>query len=236
MRTSNFLKFQIIMIAINLASAKFRPRENDRIKEGEFDNYGFGRGYFPSFRKIFDQVFNKSSNQSHDYKIENGRIIIEYYFKEIYKWTTIRRERLYRSHRIILQNACIMYVRKDWDEEEGDKEKKSEKELLFFARPLKESITSCRAVYNERIIYLAHAICLNVSVNIHENMHILGFKHEHSRPDRDEYIRIQELNIKEENLFAFQKVDDADIEYFNDYVKKFPYDFKRIVHYAKSKK
>ncbi|RWS08656.1 high choriolytic enzyme 1-like isoform X3 [Dinothrombium tinctorium] len=153
-------------------------------------------------------------------------------FGRAHKWTRSGRERLYRSHRIISQNACVMYVAKPGDEEQGELDKKPDQELLFWAKPKEEGKTACRASYDERTIYLAHVICLNISTNIHENMHLLGFNHEHNRPDRDEYITIQEQNIKADRLSQYEKVNDTDFGYLYDYVQEFPYDFKSLMHYS----
>lgn len=43
--------------------------------------------------------------------------------------------------------------------------------------------------------------CLSQGEIIHEVMHQLGFSHEHTRPDRDQYITILWNNIKPGTLF-----------------------------------
>ena len=39
----------------------------------------------------------------------------------------------------------------------------------------------------------------------HEIMHALGYIHEHSRPDRDDYLDVRMENIEKENAANFQK-------------------------------
>ena len=39
----------------------------------------------------------------------------------------------------------------------------------------------------------------------HEIMHALGFYHEHMRPDRDDYVTINENNIKAAMIHNFKK-------------------------------
>ena len=62
-------------------------------------------------------------------------------------------------------------------------------------------------------------------VIIHEVGHALGLFHEHSRPDRDNYVRIQKTNIKLGKASNFEKESYADTEIFGEY------DYDSIMHY-----
>ncbi|XP_066913629.1 hatching enzyme 1.2-like [Clytia hemisphaerica] len=68
--------------------------------------------------------------------------------------------------------------------------------------------------------------CWNKGTAIHEIGHALGFFHEQSRPDRDDYVEIMWNNIKPGDKFNFDKyttrtIDSLDTEY----------DFLSIMHY-----
>uniref|UniRef100_A0A673WAE4 Metalloendopeptidase n=1 Tax=Salmo trutta TaxID=8032 RepID=A0A673WAE4_SALTR len=66
----------------------------------------------------------------------------------------------------------------------------------------------------------------NVGNLCHELMHALGLHHEHTRPDRDQYITIQWDNVVpgKENNFKVKKGDTQDL----------PYDYDSIMHYGTS--
>lgn len=65
--------------------------------------------------------------------------------------------------------------------------------------------------YNDRNIY-------------HELGHVLGFIHEHQRPDRDKYLSIDFSNIRADVAYAFTTVPLVD--------PLGPYDFLSIMHYG----
>ena len=62
---------------------------------------------------------------------------------------------------------------------------------------------------------------------LHELGHLIGFFHEHSRPDRDEYIRINYQNI--ERGVSFSQFDAYVHPGYN--TLGFTYDYNSIMHY-----
>ncbi|XP_031155173.1 low choriolytic enzyme [Sander lucioperca] len=66
--------------------------------------------------------------------------------------------------------------------------------------------------------------CLRVGVISHEFMHALGFVHEQSRSDRDNYVTIMWPNIWRDRLRNFEKfkTDSLDL----------PYDYGSIMHFG----
>lgn len=61
----------------------------------------------------------------------------------------------------------------------------------------------------------------------HEFLHALGAVHTHVRPDRDDYVEIDEENIKEEGKKQYAKGKDKNINQFN-----MPYDYDSLMHYS----
>ncbi|XP_067280069.1 hatching enzyme 1.2-like isoform X8 [Pseudorasbora parva] len=68
--------------------------------------------------------------------------------------------------------------------------------------------------------------CVSHGLIEHELIHSLGFHHEHTRSDRDQYVRINWENIPEASAYNFQKKDTNNLNT--------PYDYNSIMHYGRT--
>ena len=57
-------------------------------------------------------------------------------------------------------------------------------------------------------------------------MHVLGLEHEHQRPDRDQYIKVEYKNVEPDKMANFGLISPNEVEY-----KSEPYDYQSIMHY-----
>ncbi|XP_038060664.1 bone morphogenetic protein 1 homolog isoform X1 [Patiria miniata] len=71
--------------------------------------------------------------------------------------------------------------------------------------------------------------CDKFGVVVHELGHVVGFWHEHTRPDRDDHVTIVKENILPGQEYNFNKLLPEEVDSLGQ-----PYDFASIMHYARN--
>ncbi|XP_074096633.1 protein tolkin-like [Cotesia typhae] len=71
--------------------------------------------------------------------------------------------------------------------------------------------------------------CLNQRNILHELGHVIGFHHEHNRPDRDQYVNVKMENVKSGSEGNFDKLSPEKITTLNQ-----KYDYNSIMHYRRN--
>ncbi|PRD32358.1 UNVERIFIED_CONTAM: nas-15 [Trichonephila clavipes] len=121
---------------------------------------------------------------------------------------------IYLAMREIMMKTCIRFV-----------PKKHYSNAFIFIEPGIGCRASIEKLLSGKITI--SRVCNSKGIIIHELMHVLGFHHEHNRPDRDEYVKINWDNIKEGAYHHFQKLPEDLVQIAN-----FSYDYDSIMHYG----
>ncbi|XP_017848228.1 seminal metalloprotease 1-like [Drosophila busckii] len=69
--------------------------------------------------------------------------------------------------------------------------------------------------------------CYRLGSIMHELLHALGFYHQQSAADRDDYVRVAYENVIDGKERNFQKYDDNTVDNFDQ-----PYDYGSVMHYT----
>ncbi|XP_045564917.1 low choriolytic enzyme [Salmo salar] len=78
---------------------------------------------------------------------------------------------------------------------------------------------------NGQVVSLNRNGCVHLSVVQHELLHALGFRHEHSRSDRDSHVQILTQNILPGKESNFNKVNTINLGT--------PYDYNSVMQYSR---
>jgi len=81
--------------------------------------------------------------------------------------------------------------------------------------------------YDGQLVLLTEDCVEQRGTILHELGHVIGFFHEHNRPDRDNFIEIQWENVREDLHDQFDKIPTTDVDSLG-----VPYDFGSIMHYS----
>ncbi|XP_030261152.1 low choriolytic enzyme-like [Sparus aurata] len=79
---------------------------------------------------------------------------------------------------------------------------------------------------DKQVLSLQRYGCVSHGIIQHETLHALGFYHEHTRSDRDQYIKINWDNINPHFTLNFKKQDTNNLNT--------PYDYSSIMHYGRT--
>ncbi|XP_035232741.1 tolloid-like protein 1 isoform X2 [Stegodyphus dumicola] len=71
--------------------------------------------------------------------------------------------------------------------------------------------------------------CDKFGIVVHELGHVVGFWHEHTRPDRDKHVQIISRNIVAGQEYNFNKLTDEEVNSLG-----LNYDYESIMHYARN--
>ncbi|XP_067127393.1 protein tolkin-like [Centruroides vittatus] len=71
--------------------------------------------------------------------------------------------------------------------------------------------------------------CDKFGIVVHELGHVVGFWHEHTRPDRDNHVQIITKNIMIGQEYNFNKLTEEEVNSLG-----LPYDYASIMHYARN--
>ncbi|RCN46569.1 hypothetical protein ANCCAN_07429 [Ancylostoma caninum] len=164
------------------------------------------------------------------YPDNNGSFIIPYVF--VGKYNSREKQMIKEAMKKLGRNTCLRF--KQRVAEENYVEIRNERNAGCMSN-VGRSLTGVGHVYLETNDLTT---CMEPRIIIHELMHTAGLWHEHSREDRDEYIKVHLENVQgcqkhngyggEDYRDQFDKVNSIDASTYG-----VPYDYKSIMHYAK---
>ena len=128
------------------------------------------------------------------------------------------RKKMSKAMNILEQNTCLKFVPHSDEHEVMNEIIRPERLSCASGVGVNPASSPCP-------VYL-HADCFHTPVLLHEWLHSIGFWHEHTRPDRDQYLEFIEENVTPEAWNGvLRKIDDSR-------TMDSPYDYCSNTHYG----
>ncbi|KAH8272352.1 hypothetical protein KR026_007123, partial [Drosophila bipectinata] len=208
----NMQTWAFTVAIIFLASSCFAaPAKQERIETDPELTAGYIQGdMVPS-----PQARNGLRNETYRWP---NRIVYYYINRNI---DTDHRNHILRGIRIIEQNSCLSFKEATTDQD-------------YYINVTSEAGGCYSYVGHLNRVqqlnlqnYDLDAGCFRLGTIVHEFLHALGFYHQQSTWNRDEYVRIAEENITEGTEGNFNKYDNETVDDYNE-----PYDYGSVLHYT----
>ncbi|XP_053178895.1 low choriolytic enzyme-like [Scomber japonicus] len=144
-------------------------------------------------------------------KSSNGKVYVPYRISKQY--SPKDRSTIIRGLKSFSRSTCIRFI-----------PFKRQKDFLYI-----QSLNGCYSYLGRQggnqTVSLKTPGCIYHRTIQHELLHALGFRHEHSRSDRDEHIKIIWENIKDGKEHNFKKRDTRNLDT--------PYDYNSVMQYGR---
>uniref|UniRef100_A0A0K0EGS0 Metalloendopeptidase n=1 Tax=Strongyloides stercoralis TaxID=6248 RepID=A0A0K0EGS0_STRER len=182
--------------------------------------------------------WNAKKNVSHDYiSVNNDVYFVDSHIdfkrdiKKSYKdpWISpikycvkprVNEENVKKAISDIEENTCIMFKKQEHC-------KNDTQEIVFKEGEACVSFIGHVSKNHSQIITLSSGCYINPYIILHEIGHALGLVHEHSRKDRDEYVKINLNSLISNEEGNYQIIEHP--KYFN---YSTAYDYSALMHYA----
>ncbi|XP_061560217.1 low choriolytic enzyme-like [Phycodurus eques] len=145
-------------------------------------------------------------------KSHNGKVEIPYSI--IDKYTNSEKRTIVGALRAMEARTCIRFIPRT-----------TQRSYLSF-EPKFGCFSMLGRTGEKQLVSLQRFGCVQHGIIQHEVLHAMGFYHEHTRSDRDRYIRINWENIQDYNKYNFEKHDTDNLN--------IPYDYSSILHYGRT--
>ncbi|XP_076023790.1 low choriolytic enzyme-like [Genypterus blacodes] len=155
------------------------------------------------YHKTFSCLWPKSAN---------GQVEVPFTISP--KYTATEKRMILSAMRDFHANTCIRFVGR-------------QRERMYLSiEPKYGCFSSLGRIGDKQVLSLAKYGCVQNGVIQHELLHALGFYHEHTRSDRDNYVRINWDNIRSGYKMNFKKMNTNNLNT--------PYDYSSVMHYGRA--
>uniref|UniRef100_A0A667WX31 Metalloendopeptidase n=1 Tax=Myripristis murdjan TaxID=586833 RepID=A0A667WX31_9TELE len=149
------------------------------------------------FSKTFSCLWSKSAN---------GKVEIPFIINS--KYDTHEKNEILNAMKDFHSKTCIRFVPRV-------------KQRMYISF---ECFSSLGRLGDKQVVSLQRFGCVRHGIIQHELLHALGFYHEHTRSDRDQYVRINWEYVKQSSVFM--KKDSNNLNT--------PYDYSSVMHYGRT--
>ncbi|XP_039981682.1 low choriolytic enzyme-like isoform X1 [Xiphias gladius] len=161
------------------------------------------RNAMKCFNKAYTCLWPKSAN---------GNVVIPFLLSE--KYDNTERNQIFGALRDFESKTCIRFF------------PRATQRAYLSIEPRYGCSSLLGHVGDKQVLSLQRFGCIRRGIIQHELLHALGFYHEHTRSDRDMYVRINWENINQHFVYNFRKKDMNNLNT--------PYDYSSVMHYSRT--